>query len=152
MFDDHQLINDCEGARSLAKEFQQHRTQLSPSTLAMFNRAAATTWEQESAAKSRLAALAPQLNELCQPFDAMLGASCGMVAPVGLESTGPSDFIKFWGAFGWPQVNIPLPRAEAQLPTGLQMIGRFRHDGSLLRTASRIAADLRGSPQNSTWP
>ena len=152
VFDDHQLINDCEGARSLAKEFQQHRAQLSPSTLAMFERAAATTWEQESAAKARLANLAPRLNELCQPFDAMLGATCAMVAPMGLESTGPSDFIKFWGAFGWPQVNIPLPRAEAQLPIGLQIIGRFRHDGWLLRAASRVAADLQGSPHDPTGP
>lgn len=142
VFDDHQLINDCEGARSLAKEFQQHRTLLSPSTLAMFDRATATTWEQESAAKARLAALAPLLHERCQPFDAMLGPCCGIVAPQGLESTGPSDLIKFWGAFGWPQVNIPLPRTEGLLPIGLQMIGRFRDDGSLLRVAERVAADL----------
>jgi Asp-tRNA(Asn)/Glu-tRNA(Gln) amidotransferase A subunit family amidase len=142
VFDDHQLINDCEGARSLAKEFQQHRTQLSPSTLAMFERAAATTWEQESAAKARLAELAPRLNELCQPFDAMLGPCCAMVAPLGLEGTGPSDFIKFWGAFGWPQVNIPLIRTQAQLPIGLQMMGRFRHDRQLLSAAERVASAL----------
>lgn len=145
VFDDHQLINDCEGARSLAKEFQQHRALLSPSILAMFDRAAATTWEQESAAKARLAALAPRLNERCQPFDAMLGPCCGMVAPLAVDSTentGPSDFIKFWGAFGWPQVNIPLARAEGLLPIGLQMIGRFRNDGLLLRTAERVAAEL----------
>ncbi|MCO8313850.1 amidase [Pseudomonas mandelii] len=147
VFDDHQLINDCEGARSLAKEFQRHRAQLSPSTQAMFERAAATTWEQESAAKARLANLAPRLNELCQPFDAMLGATCGMVAPVGLGSTGPSDFIKFWGAFGWPQVNIPLIRAQAMLPIGLQIIGRFRDDARLLRTAEHIAADLQDAIQ-----
>ncbi|WP_019579333.1 amidase [Pseudomonas mandelii] len=147
VFDDHQLINDCEGARSLAKEFQQHRTQLSPSTLAMFERAATTTWQQESAAKARLADLAPRLSELCRPFDAMLGASCGMVAPVGLESTGPSDFIKFWGAFGWPQLNIPLRPGQAMLPVGLQMIGRFREDGRLLRTAEHVAAVLQGAIQ-----
>ncbi|MBK5418364.1 amidase [Pseudomonas sp. TH31] len=146
VFDDHLIINDCEGARSLAKEFQQHRALLSPSILAMFDRAAATTWEQESAAKARLAALAQCLNKLCQPFDAMLGPCCGIVAPRALESTestGPSDFIKFWGAFGWPQVNIPLARAKGLLPIGLQMIGRFRNDGLLLRTAERVAADLR---------
>lgn len=146
VFDDHQLINDCEGARSLAKEFQQHHAQLSPSILAMFDRAAATTWEQESAAKARLATLLPRLNALCEPFDAMLGPCCAMVAPLALkstESTGPSDFIKFWGAFGWPQVNIPLARAKGLLPIGLQMIGRFRNDGLLLRTAERVAADLR---------
>lgn len=83
VFDDHLLINDCEGARSLAKEFQEHRALLSPSTLAMFDRAAATTWEQESAAKARLAALAPRLNERCQTYDAMLDPCYGMVAPHG---------------------------------------------------------------------
>jgi Asp-tRNA(Asn)/Glu-tRNA(Gln) amidotransferase A subunit family amidase len=147
VFDDHQVINDCEGARSLAKEFQRHRAQLSPSILAMFERAVATTWEQESAAKSRLANLAPHLNELCQPFDAMLGATCGMLAPKGLESTGPSDFIKFWGAFGWPQVNIPLRRDPGQLPLGLQLIGRFRDDGRLLRTAEHVATVLHDAIQ-----
>ncbi|UWF47147.1 amidase [Pseudomonas sp. N3-W] len=143
VFDDHQLINDCEGARSLAKEFEQHRERLSPSILAMFDRATATGWEQESAAKARLAALAPRLAELCLPFDAMLGATCGMVAPEGLDSTGPSDFIKFWGAFGWPQVNLPLPREEGLLPVGLQVIGRFRADGPLLAVAEQLAGTLK---------
>lgn len=145
VFDDHQVINDCEGARSLAKEFQQHRALLSPSMLAMFDRAAATSWDQESAAKARLAALAPRLDDIFQPFDAMLSPNCAMVAPLAVnsaENTGPSDFIKFWGAFGLPQVNIPLARAEGLLPIGLQLIGRFRHDGSLLRVAERVAADL----------
>jgi Asp-tRNA(Asn)/Glu-tRNA(Gln) amidotransferase A subunit family amidase len=114
----------------------------------MFERAAATTWEQESAAKARLARLAPRLDELCQPYDAMLGASCGMVAPIGLESTGPSDFIKFWGAFGLPQINLPLIRPEGDLPIGLQLIGRFRDDGQLLRTAEHVAADLQGISQS----
>jgi Asp-tRNA(Asn)/Glu-tRNA(Gln) amidotransferase A subunit family amidase len=68
-----------------------------------------------------------------------------MLAPLAVDSaenTGPSDFIKFWGAFGWPQVNIPLPRAKGLLPIGLQLIGRFRNDGSLLRVAERVAGDL----------
>ena len=145
VFDDHLLINDCEGARSLAKEFQQHRDLLSPSILAMFDRAAATTWEQESAAKARLAALAPRLTELCQPFDAMLGPCCASVAPLAsgsADNTGPSDYIKFWGAFGWPQVNVPLARVAGLLPIGLQMIGRFRDDAGLLHAAERLAADL----------
>jgi Asp-tRNA(Asn)/Glu-tRNA(Gln) amidotransferase A subunit family amidase len=31
---------------------------------------------------------APQLAQICQPFDAMLGVSCGMLAPVGLQVIG----------------------------------------------------------------
>ncbi|POA35626.1 MULTISPECIES: amidase [unclassified Pseudomonas] len=155
VFDDHALINDCEGARSLSKEFHAHRTQLSDSVLQMFERAAATDWEQESAAKARLSLLAPQLARYCQPFDAMLSVSCGIVAPLGLESTGPSDFIKFWGAFGLPQVNIPLNRTEGLLPVGLQMIGGFRNDRHLLWTADQLAAtlnSLRTAPAPKTRP
>jgi len=142
VFDDHQLINDCEGARSLAKEFQSHPELLSDSTLAMIERAQTTSWEQESAAKARLVQLAPQLAQICQPFDAMLSVSCGMLAPVGLATTGPSDFIKFWGAFGLPQVNVPVMRGEGELPVGLQVIGAFRGDAPLLGTAQGIVDAL----------
>jgi Asp-tRNA(Asn)/Glu-tRNA(Gln) amidotransferase A subunit family amidase len=145
VFDDHLLINDCEGARSFSKELQAHPGQLSPALLAMIDRARNTTWEQESAAKQRLSDLAPVLKSILAPFDAMLGASCGMVAPVGLESTGPSDFCKFWMAFGLPQINIPLVRAAGDLPVGLQLIGRLRHDSGLLEAAEQVDVALRGS-------
>lgn len=142
VFDDHQVINDCEGARSLAKEFQSHPELLSASALAMIERAKATSWDQESAAKARLAQLAPQLAQICQPFDAMLSVSCGMLAPQGLETTGPSDFIKFWGAFGLPQAGVPLSRGEGELPVGLQVVGAFRGDASLLGTTQVIVNAL----------
>ena len=144
VFDDHQLINDCEGARSLSKEWQSNPEQLSAQVLAMIERARATTWDQETAARSRLSALAPILTAHFEPFDAMLGATCGMVAPLGLESTGPSDFCKFWMAFGLPQINIPLPRAQAELPLGLQVIGGFRQDSMLLDAAQQVDMVLSG--------
>ncbi|QJI31402.1 amidase [Pseudomonas sp. ADAK18] len=149
VFDDHQLINDCEGARSLAKEFQAHPELLSDSTLAMFERAKGTTWEQESASKARLMKLAPLLTQICRPFDGMLSVSCGMLAPTGLASTGPSDFIKFWGAFGWPQVNIPLWPEEGALSVGLQLVGTFRDDAQLLRAAQAISQGLHREPGSS---
>ncbi|WP_085706683.1 amidase [Pseudomonas sp. B35(2017)] len=145
VFDDHLLINDCEGARSLAKELQARPELLSDEVLAMIERARQTTWEQESAAKKRLATLAPVLEALFKPFDAMLGASCGIVAPLGLGATGPSDFSKFWMAFGLPQINIPLVRNAGALPAGLQMIGGFRDDSILLHAAEQVEAVLRAA-------
>jgi Asp-tRNA(Asn)/Glu-tRNA(Gln) amidotransferase A subunit family amidase len=145
VFDDHLLINDCEGARSLAKELQAQPELLSDEVLAMIERARLTTWEQESAAKKRLAALAAVLEPIFKPFDAMLGASCGIVAPLGLGATGPSDFSKFWMAFGLPQINIPLVRNAGALPAGLQMIGGFRDDSILLHAAEQVDAVLRAS-------
>ncbi|MFJ2463299.1 amidase [Pseudomonas sp. NPDC087615] len=145
VFDDHLLINDCEGARSLAKELQAHPDKLSEELLAMIERASLTTWEQESAAKKRLATLATVLEPIFEPFDAVLGASCGIVAPMGLGATGPSDFSKFWMAFGLPQINLPLVRATGALPAGLQMIGSFRGDSVLLHAAEQVDAVLRAA-------
>ncbi|RZA14433.1 MAG: amidase, partial [Proteobacteria bacterium] len=145
VFDDHLLINDCEGARSLYTEMNTQPDKLSVELIAMFERASRTTWKQESAAKRRLSRLAAVLEELFKPFDAVLGASCGIVAPVGLDATGPSDFIKFWMAFGLPQVNIPLVRKAGELPVGLQMIGRFRDDSHLLQVAEQVAAVVKAA-------
>jgi Asp-tRNA(Asn)/Glu-tRNA(Gln) amidotransferase A subunit family amidase len=143
VFDDHLLINDCEGARSFSKELQMHPDKLSLELLAMIERAGSTTWEQESAAKRRLATLAPVLEEIFKPFDAILGVSCGIVAPLGLEATGPSDFSKCWMAFGLPQINIPLVRKIGALPVGLQVIGGFRDDSALLSAAEQVDSALR---------
>lgn len=145
VFDDHLLINDCEGARSLSKERQMHPDKLSEALLAMFERASLTTWEQESAAKKRLAKLATVLEPIFEPFDAVLGASCGNVAPLGLGATGPSDFCKFWMAFGLPQINLPLVRNAGTLPAGLQVVGGFRNDSVLLQAAQQIDAVLRAA-------
>ena len=144
VFDDHLLINDCEGARSLSKEWQSSPELLSPSVVAMIERAKGTTWEQESAAKARLAVQAPVLKAIFAPFDTMLSVTCGMVAPLGLETTGPSDFCKFWMAFGLPQINIPLPRQPGEMPVGLQVIGGFREDSALLDAAGQVDLALRG--------
>ena len=77
----------------------------------------------------------------------MLGANIGstlVVQLLGLESTGPSDFCKCWMAFGLPQINIPLPRGQGELPVGLQVIGGFRQDSMLLDAAQQVDMVLSG--------
>jgi Asp-tRNA(Asn)/Glu-tRNA(Gln) amidotransferase A subunit family amidase len=96
--------------------------------------------------------VAPALEEIFQSFDAIVAPSCGMVAPLGVGSTGPSDFIKFWTAFGLPHANVPLPRATGELPLGLQLIGAFRNDAGLLRVLERIAELLCGLSQEPRSP
>ena len=139
VFNDHQIVNDCEGARSLQFEKRQYANLLSLETHAMFKRAAATSWEQESMARQRLKDLAPQLAKITKAYDAILAPSCGIVAPIGLASTGPSDLIKFWTAFGLPQLNIPLKGHIGSLPAGLQVIGLFRKDCELFTVAAQLA-------------
>ena len=84
----------------------------------MIERAKGTTWEQESAAKARLAVQAHVLKAIFAPFDTMLSVTCGMVAPLGLETTGPSDFCKFWMAFGLPQITSPCHDSQGKCRWG----------------------------------
>jgi Asp-tRNA(Asn)/Glu-tRNA(Gln) amidotransferase A subunit family amidase len=139
---DHQLMSDAEGARSLRVEAEAARGKISSEALAMIARAQSTTWEQELAAKRRVASLVRAIDDIFKSFDVIVGASCGIVAPIGLGSTGSSDFIKLWTTFGLPQVNIPLPRESGACPVGLQAVGAIRNDAVLLRVAERIAALL----------
>lgn len=149
VFSDHALINDCEGARSLAKEHAEGAAHISPATLAMIEHGQAIAWAAETGAKARLARLAPVMADTVGEYDALLCISCPTVALQGLASTGPSDLIKLWTAFGLPQVNVPVPRAVGQLPVGLQVISTLRDDARLLEVAAAVARDLARAHQHS---
>jgi Asp-tRNA(Asn)/Glu-tRNA(Gln) amidotransferase A subunit family amidase len=142
VFTDHALINDCEGARSLAKEYATDTSRISASTREMIEQGRAIAWAAEAEAKARLAKQAPVLADIIGEYDALLCVSCPTVALAGLGSTGPSDLIKLWTAFGLPQVNLPLDRAAGELPVGLQVIGALRDDAQLLAAAAALARDL----------
>jgi Asp-tRNA(Asn)/Glu-tRNA(Gln) amidotransferase A subunit family amidase len=139
LYADHALINDAEGARSLAAEYAAGAERLGTSTRAMIARGRAISWAEESGARARLGRLAPEMADLVAGYDAVLCPSCPTVALNGLGSTGPSDLIKLWTAFGLPQVNLPLCRAEGTLPLGLQVIGGHREDAQVLAVAEAIS-------------
>lgn len=145
---DHQLINDCEGARALQKEQRAAANSMSPELAEMFERASGTSWETEVATRNRLASLVSVLNAAIEPYDAVIAPSCGHVAPIGLAVTGTSDFIRLWTAFGLPQANIPLMRREGELPIGLQIIGPAYSDVKLLRSVEILSAILNNSSRS----
>jgi Asp-tRNA(Asn)/Glu-tRNA(Gln) amidotransferase A subunit family amidase len=148
---DHQILNDLEGARSLRVEFAMESGKISSEANAMISRAKSTTWELEHVARRRVALLRQQLETLFESYDVIIGASCGVVAPIGLSATGSSDFIRFWTTFGLPQANIPLLSQPGGLPIGLQVVGACRNDGLVLRLVEWIAARLRRSMGIARW-
>lgn len=139
---DHQIINDCEGARALHKEQWTSIELISPELAEMFARASAISWQDEVATRNRLALLVSAMNATIEPYDAVIAPSCAHVAPVGLAATGTSDFIRLWTAFGLPQANIPLMRNDGELPIGLQVIGSAFSDAKLLRCIEVLSGTL----------
>ncbi|HRD75480.1 MAG TPA: amidase [Hyphomicrobiaceae bacterium] len=72
-------------------------------------------------------------------------ASCGP-APKGLKSTGNPVFNATWTLLGVPCVTLPLLDVDG-LPLGVQLVGRRRDDGRLLRTARWLARELAPKPR-----
>ncbi len=74
-------------------------------------------------------------------YDAILTPAAAGPAPAGFESTGSPIFNGLWTYLGMPAVSLPLLEVEG-LPLGVQLVGKRRDDGRLLRTARWLAAYL----------
>jgi Asp-tRNA(Asn)/Glu-tRNA(Gln) amidotransferase A subunit family amidase len=65
------------------------------------------------------------------------------VAPKGLDSTGDPVMCLPWTQIGFPAMNIPTTKNEDDLPMGLQLVGKWNADGSLLAWAEDIEKVVR---------
>ncbi len=59
-------------------------------------------------------------------------------APKGLDSTGDPVMCLPWTQIGFPAVNIPTTKNEDGLPMGLQLVGKWNSDETLLAWAEDI--------------
>jgi Asp-tRNA(Asn)/Glu-tRNA(Gln) amidotransferase A subunit family amidase len=64
-------------------------------------------------------------------------------APRDLGTTGSPVFCAFWTYLGVPAVTLPLLETDG-MPLGVQLIGRRRDDGRLLRSARWLVQRLAG--------
>jgi Asp-tRNA(Asn)/Glu-tRNA(Gln) amidotransferase A subunit family amidase len=64
-------------------------------------------------------------------------------APKGLDSNGDPVMCLPWTQIGFPAVNIPTIKNEEGLPMGLQLVGKWNADESLLAWAKDIEKVVR---------
>lgn len=64
-------------------------------------------------------------------------------APKGLESTGDPVMCLPWTQIGFPAINIPTIKNEANLPLGLQLVGKWNSDEMLFTWAEEIEKVVR---------
>ncbi|WNJ99322.1 amidase [Thalassospiraceae bacterium LMO-JJ14] len=82
--------------------------------------------------------LAGALDRMFENYDVLITAGAPGEAPRDLSNTGNAVFQKIWTLTGVPTVTLPKLTGPTGLPVGLQVIGRFAHDGELLRHAQWI--------------
>ncbi len=82
------------------------------------------------------------LDEYFDEYDVIITPSAPGEAPRGLETTGNPMFATPWTFCGVPTLTLPLLQGESGLPVGVQLVGQFRDDARLLRTARWVMQTL----------
>jgi Asp-tRNA(Asn)/Glu-tRNA(Gln) amidotransferase A subunit family amidase len=90
----------------------------------------------------RRAALSAELDG----FDAVLTLPAFGEAPRGLAATGDAEYCAPWTFLGAPAVTMPAGFGRNGLPLGVQIVGRYRDDLHVLRTAKWVEATLGFDP------
>ena len=88
------------------------------------------------------------LDEIFETADAILTPAAPGTAPQGLDATGSPAFCTLWTLCGTPAVTLPLMQGENGLPMGVQLVGRRREDGRLLRSARWLVERVENAEGN----
>jgi Asp-tRNA(Asn)/Glu-tRNA(Gln) amidotransferase A subunit family amidase len=134
----HRIINNHEGAVSLAYEHRRHRDTLSPILIAALDEGHSVPIEEYDAARGKANRARKDCRALFDTIDAVLTFSAPGAAP-GVESTGDARYNKLITLVGLPAVNVPLFR-HGHLPVGVQVVGAFGDDLRALAAAAWLEA------------
>lgn len=89
------------------------------------------------------------LEELLEPYDAILTPPALGPAPAGTETTGNPVFCTLWTYLRTPAINLPFLQIDG-LPLGIQLVGRRFEEARLFRCASWLVKTLSAKGYNSS--
>lgn len=72
------------------------------------------------------------LQQVFSEADLIVTAAAMAEAPAGLDATGDPIFNRIWTLLGLPCLNLPLSRVASGLPIGVQLVGQYTMDDTLL--------------------
>jgi len=138
----HATIMDVGLARSLRREYDQHRDRISERLRARMERGMATPTQKFLDALALAARCRAEIAELIGGRDALLTPSARGEAPVGLGMTGHPTFNMIWTLLHLPCATVPGLTGPAGLPVGVQLVARHGADRPLLALAKWLHARL----------
>ncbi len=127
-------VQDYEGFRALAYEYDRHRDAIGRPLREQLDRAARISADDYDAARRTASRARQVLADTMADCNVILTPSAPDVAPEGLGWTGDPMFNRIWTLMGAPCVNVP-GFYQGQLPLGIQIVGRFGRDKATLEAA-----------------
>ena len=145
----HRTIMEVEMSHNLHRDYEQGRDQLSGQLRQLIERGRQYSAIDYVGAVAAIEPLNDALSAIFDEFDAILTPAAPGEPPRGLESTGNPVFCTTWTYLGVPAITLPLLRSEANLPIGVQLVGRRGNDARLLRSARWLVKTLRQETRRS---
>ena len=141
----HDLIVAAEAARVHAEWFDPYADLYHPKTAGLIRRGQAVSEEALADALRGRSLLRDQLTALMNEhrIDLWVAPAAPGPAPAGLDSTGDPVMNLPWTHSGLPVLALPATVNDAGLPLGIQVIGRWYEDESLLAWAEDMERALR---------
>jgi Asp-tRNA(Asn)/Glu-tRNA(Gln) amidotransferase A subunit family amidase len=145
IYERHHVIMAAEAARIHAAWFDEYEALYSRKMADLIRRGRAITGEQLQSALAARDTFRVQLRHAMRDsrIDAWIAPSATGPAPSGLASTGDPVMNLPWTQAGFPAVNLPAGRNPDGLPFGLQMIGDWNADESVLGWARGMEPLMR---------
>lgn len=120
--DIQKAIMAYEAARSLAWEYDSHRSRMSDAICELISHGAqipySTYVRAQSAAARRIAGISRVFDDL----DGIIAPSATGVAPLGLHATGDPVMSRSFTLLGLPNLTVPCGRGPDGLPLGVQIV------------------------------
>jgi Asp-tRNA(Asn)/Glu-tRNA(Gln) amidotransferase A subunit family amidase len=134
----HGPLQDFEATQALAWEYATHRDALPPKLRAYLDGARATTPAQYDEARRSSRRGRDACRDFLSEVDVVVSYAAPGEAPDTLGSTGDSRFNRLWTLLGTPCLTIPVLKGPRGLPVGVQIIGRFGADESVIAVAKTL--------------
>ena len=140
----HRVVYTAEFARVHDAWFRNYAALYRPRAAMLVEAGREITTEELEAARTSIARVRAEIEELMSQHDIDLWVSPSTTgpAPEGLGATGDPAMNLPWTHAGLPTVTLPAGTAAAGLPLGLQIAGRSGTDEALLAWAQDLEALL----------
>jgi Asp-tRNA(Asn)/Glu-tRNA(Gln) amidotransferase A subunit family amidase len=142
LFDRHKVIMGFENARALAWEYFNFPGELSADLKPRLDEGWQVTRAEYDALRAHASRCRTALADAMREVDFLLTPGARGEAPASLASTGDPVFNRAWTLFGVPCVTIPHGKGPHGLPLGVQLVGAFDGDTTLLRWATWVSKHL----------
>jgi Asp-tRNA(Asn)/Glu-tRNA(Gln) amidotransferase A subunit family amidase len=143
----HDVILSAEAAQVHAEWFASHESLYSQKFTELIHRGRQMSSNQLQDALAARDNFRADLRRsfLDHNIDVWISPSTIGAAPAGLESTGEPVMNLPWTQAGLPAINLPAGTSQQGLPLGLQLVGNWYKDESLLFWARDLELVLRHS-------